>query len=68
MKVGEMRISGLVSGTIVLVLGALMMAEATTATVADTVLFFEGVNHGFEFVIGFIAVVVAASITDLSRK
>jgi len=69
MKVREMRIGGLIAGIIVLVLGALMTAEAVASTVADTsFMFTEGVNPGFEFVVGFVAIVLAASTMDESRK
>ena len=68
MKVGGMRISGFVTGIIVLVFGALMIAEAVSSTVANTILFFEGVNRGFEFMVVFMAVVLAAYIMDESRK
>jgi len=68
MKVGGMRISGFVAGIIVLVFGALMIAEAVSSTVANTILFFEGVNRGFEFMVVFMAVVLAAYIMDESRK
>ena len=64
-----MRASGLIAGLIVLVLGALMMAEGVVSTVANTnFMFAENMNRGFEFVVGFIAIVLAAVIMDLSRS
>lgn len=68
-KVRQMRASGLIAGVIVVVLGALMMAEGVTGTVADTsFMFAKDMNRGFEFVVGLIAVVLGAVIMDLSRS
>jgi len=59
------KIGRFAAGIIVLVLGALMIAEAVTSTVANTpFMFLEGVNRGFEFVIGFVAILLAASVID----
>jgi hypothetical protein len=69
MEVGGIRISGFIAGIIVLVLGALMIAEAVASVVADSpFMFLDGVNRGFEFAVGFIAIVLAASTMDESRK
>jgi hypothetical protein len=68
MKIGEMRASGLVAGLIVLVLGALMMAEAVVSIVANApFMFTEKMNRGFEFVVGLVAIVLGAVVMDLSR-
>jgi uncharacterized membrane protein HdeD (DUF308 family) len=69
MKIGGMRLSGLVAGVILTVLGALMMAEGVVSTVASThFMFAENMNRGFEFVVGFVTIVLAAIIMDLSRS
>lgn len=69
MKAGGMRASGFIAGLIVVVLGALLIAESVTSIVADSpFMFVDGVNRGFEFVVGFIALVLAASALDESRK
>ncbi len=47
---------------VVLVIGSLFMAEAIVNSVNGTVLFFADVNRGFEFVIGFVFVVLAATL------
>lgn len=47
---------------IVLVLGAVMLAEGVLGWVAGTSLFFEGVDPSFKFVVGFLFIVLAASI------
>jgi hypothetical protein len=69
MKIGRMRISGLVAGVILTVLGALMMAEGVVTTSGNTsFMFAENMNRGFEFVVGFVTIVLAAIIMDLSRS
>lgn len=69
MKIGGMRISGLVAGIILTVLGALMMAEGVVTTVGNTsFMFAENMNRGFEFVVGFATIVLSAVIMDLSRS
>ncbi len=68
-KVGQMRASGLIAGVIVVVLGALMMAEGVVSTVTDTsFMFAENMNRGFEFVVGLVAIVLGAVVMDLSRS
>ena len=69
MKIGGMKISGLVAGIILTVLGALMMAEGVVTTVGNnSFMFAENINRGFEFVVGFIAVVLASQVMNLSRN
>jgi hypothetical protein len=63
-----MRISGLVAGIILTVLGALMMAEGVVAMVANTsFMFADNMNRGFEFAVGFVTIVLSGVIMDLSR-
>jgi hypothetical protein len=69
MKIGGMKISGLVAGIILTVLGALMMAEGVVTAVGNnSFMFAENINRGFEFVVGFIAVVLASQVMNLSRN
>jgi hypothetical protein len=69
MKIGGMKISGLVAGIILTVLGALMMAEGVVTTVGNnSFMFAEDMNRGFEFVVGFISVVLASQVMNLSRS
>jgi len=49
-------------GIIVLVLGALMLAEGVLGWVTGASLFFEGVNPSFKFVVGLIAIVSTSSL------
>jgi len=51
-----------------IVLGALMLAEGVLGWVTNTSLFFEDVNPAFKFVVGFIAIVLAAPLLEESRK
>lgn len=48
-------------GLIVLVLGALILADSVVGAVTGTPIFFSGVNGGFEFAVGFIAIVLGAA-------
>ena len=50
------------AGIVVIVLGALMLAESVVGAINGTTLFFEGVNRGFEFVVGFVTIIVGASL------
>ncbi len=67
-KIGNMRVSGLIAGVILVVLGALMMADSVVTLSGNTAfLFVENMNRGFEFVVGLMAIVLGAVIMDLSR-
>lgn len=69
MKIGRMRISGLIAGVILTVLGALMMAEGVVTMAGNaSFMFVENMNRGFEFVVGFVTIVIAAIVMDLSRS
>ncbi len=48
-------------GLIVLVLGALILADSVVGAVSGTPLIFSGMNSGFEFAVGFIAIVLGAA-------
>jgi hypothetical protein len=64
-----MRASGLIAGLMVLVLGALMMADAVVSMVTDTsFMFAENMNRSFEFVVGVVTIVLGAVVIDLSRS
>ncbi|MEN6330180.1 MAG: hypothetical protein ABFC91_07810 [Methanobacteriaceae archaeon] len=54
------RVYTLIPAIIVVVIGALLMAEAVVNLVTGEVLFFEGINRGLEFTIGFVFVLLAA--------
>jgi len=45
-----------------IVLGALMLAEGIVGAMNGSTLFFEGVNRGFEFVVGLVTLIVGASL------
>jgi hypothetical protein len=68
-KIGEMRASGLIAGLIVIVLGALTMADAVVSMVTNnSFMFAENMNRGFEFVVGFVTIVLGGVVMDLSRS
>jgi Na+/H+ antiporter NhaC len=67
-KIPFTNIGKFAAGIIVLVCGALMTAEAVTTTVTGDQLFFSGINRGFEFMIGFIVIILGASLIDDNRK
>ena len=50
----------LIPAIIVVVIGALLMAEAVVNMVTGEVLFFSDINRGLEFTIGFVFVLLAA--------
>ncbi len=47
---------------VLIVLGALMIAEGIIGALNGTSLFFSGVNRGFEFVMGLVTLIVGASL------
>jgi surface polysaccharide O-acyltransferase-like enzyme len=63
-----MNIPRFVASLIVIVLGALMIADSALVMAGQSQIFFEGVSYKFEFVVGFVVIVLAASIMDLSKK
>jgi Ni,Fe-hydrogenase I cytochrome b subunit len=63
------KISRYAISILVLVLGALMISESVTSVVANqSYIFLEDVNRGFEFVVGLIAIVLAATLMDAARE
>jgi hypothetical protein len=54
------RVYTLIPAIIVVVIGALLMAEAVVNIVTGEVLFFADINRGLEFTIGFVFVLLAA--------
>jgi hypothetical protein len=63
-----MNIPRFVASLIVIVLGALMIADSALEMAGNSAIFFEDVNYKFKFVVGFVVIVLAASIMDLSKK
>jgi uncharacterized membrane protein YdfJ with MMPL/SSD domain len=58
-----------VAGIILVVLGALTMAEAIITLLGNPAfIFIENMNRGFELVVGIVTIVVAAATMDLSQK
>ena len=55
-------------GLVLIVLGGLLMTEGIVGAVNETTLFFEGVNRGFEFVVGFVTIVVGASLIPAIKQ
>ncbi len=47
---------------VLIVLGALLLAEGVVGALNGTTLFFGGVNRGFEFIMGLVTVIVGASL------
>ena len=60
-----LRFSG---SLLVIILGAIMLAEGVLGSVTGTSIFFEGINPSFKVVVGFIAIILAASIMQDSKK
>lgn len=55
-----MNISKIVIGILLIVPGALMIADSILAMLGNKVIFFEGVNIRFEFVMGYALLVLGA--------
>jgi hypothetical protein len=67
-RVGKMRLSGLVAGIILTVIGALMLAEGTITLLGNPAfVFVENMNRPFELVVGLITIMVASTTMDLGR-
>ncbi len=61
-------IGKLVKGVIVIVLGALMLAEGLVRYTADQTIFFEGTNPAFVAAVGIIALIIGGSFAEESQK
>jgi hypothetical protein len=65
-----MNVGRLVSGIIVIVLGALTLADGILGVVpgVEMSVFFEGVNPYFKIVVGFIALILGGTIIEKNEK
>ncbi len=67
-RVRGMRAGGLVAGIILVVLGALMLAEGIITLMGNPAfIFVDNMNRGFELVVGLVTIIVAGSTMDVSR-
>ncbi len=67
-RVRGMRAGGLVAGIILVVLGALTLAESIITLMGNPAfIFIDNMNRGFELVVGLVAVIVGGSTMDVSR-
>ncbi len=67
--IGGMKAGALVAGIILVVLGALMLAEGIITTMGNPPIFFiDNMNRGFELVVGLVTVVTAGTTMNLGRK
>ncbi len=65
----EIRSGAFIAGLIVVVLGALMVAEGVVSIVTDTsFMFARNMNRQFELVVGFVAILLGAAVMGLSRS
>ena len=63
-----MRAGGLVAGIILVVLGALMLAEGIITLMGNQAfIFIDNMNRSFELVVGLVTIIVAGSTMDVSR-
>ncbi len=53
---------------IVLILGTLMLAEGVIKSIAGSTLFFPELGSSFEFVIGFVIIVLGASVMSMNKS
>jgi len=57
-----------IAGIILVVLGALMLAEGIITLMGNpAILFVDNMNRGFELVVGLVTIIVAAATMDSSR-
>ena len=59
---------GFVASIILIVLGALMIADSALVIASQSQIFFEGVNYKFEFVVGIITIITAANMMKPKEK
>lgn len=52
---------------VVIVLGALLLAEGVVGSLNGTMIFFAGVNRGFELIMGLVTVIVGASLMPSTK-
>ncbi len=60
-------IFGFGASIVLIVLGALLLAEGVAGSLNGTMLFFDGVNRGFEFVMGLVTIIVGASLMPAAK-
>ncbi|OGM09754.1 hypothetical protein A2W13_01045 [Candidatus Woesebacteria bacterium RBG_16_36_11] len=60
----DMNIPKFIIGILLVIPGAFMIADGVLAMLGDNVIFFEGVNTKFEFVIGYALIILGASNLD----
>ncbi len=65
---GPADVARFAAGVLLIVLGALLLAEGVASTVTKTAVFFEGVNRGFEFIVGLAIVIVGASLIPARKR
>lgn len=63
-----MRTAEFIEGIVVVVLGALMLADGVSGLIMETSFFFEGVNPLFEIVVGLISIILGDLLQRESRK
>jgi len=59
---------GFVVSIILLVLGALMVADTALVLAKQSQIFFEGINYKFEFVVGVITIIIAANMMKIKER
>lgn len=55
-------------GILLIIPGALMIADGILATMGNNVIFFDGVNTTFEIIVGFALIVLGASNIDSKKN
>lgn len=62
----DMNIPKIIIGILLIIPGAFMIADGVLAMLGENVIFFEGVNTKFEFVVGYALIILGA--TNLDSK
>lgn len=63
-----MNIPKFIIGILLILPGAFMITDGVLAMLGENVIFFEGVNSKFEFVVGYALIILGASIIDTKRS
>jgi hypothetical protein len=63
-----MNIPGFIIGILLIIPGALMIADGILTMLSGNAIFFEGVNNKFEIVVGFALIILGASNVDSKKN
>ena len=62
-----MKIPQFIIGILLIIPGAFMIADGVLAMIGESVIFFNGVNTKFEFIVGFALIILGAMNIDAKK-